>query len=107
MRYFDRVKWINNKNIEEINNNISSKENKDKNENDETSEKWNINENYYINSEYISEPSNVRLVLDNGYIYYIDDDKYHNYNLLSNYIKQYNFVYNLERSHLINRNFFS
>ena len=98
---------INNKNIEEINNNISSKENKDKNENDETSEKWNINENYYINSEYISEPSNVRLVLDNGYIYYIDDDKYHNYNLLSNYIKQYNFVYNLERSHLINRNFFS
>ena len=98
---------INNKNIEEINNNISSKENKDKNENDETSENWNINENYYINSEYISEPSNVRLVLDNGYIYYIDDDKYHNYNLLSNYIKQYNFVYNLERSHLINRNFFS
>ena len=98
---------INNKNIEEINNNISSKENKDKNENDETSENWNINENYYINSEYISEPSNVRLVLDNGYIYYIDDDKYYNYNLLSNYIKQYNFVYNLERSHLINRNFFS
>ena len=105
--YNNNNEKINNKNIEEINNNISSKENKDKNENDETSENWNINENYYINSEYISEPSNVRLVLDNGYIYYIDDDKYHNYNLLSNYIKQYNFVYNLERSHLINRNFFS
>ena len=81
-----------------------NEENVEEGDNDEIKDKIEIDFNNY---KYISKCFNDKLVFDNGYIYYLGNDKYHNYNLLNTYAKQYNFVYNIEMSYFINRNYFS
>ena len=72
-------------------------------------ENCNIEEGYNndYSEYYYSEPVKDKYVFHDGYIYNIDDAICHNYNILSTYKKNYNFVYNSERSNFINRNFFS
>lgn len=60
--------------------------------------------NNYIN---FSEPIDQKLVFDDGFAFYINNNSIYNFNNISFYIKEYNFIRNLERSKFINRNFFS
>ena len=62
------------------------------------------NYNNYIN---FSEPIDQKLVFDDGFAFYINNNSIYNFNNISFYIKEYNFIRNIERSKFINRNFFS
>ena len=63
-----------------------------------------VNYNNYIN---FSEPIDQKLVFDDGFAFYINNNSIYNFNNISFYIKEYNFIRNIERSKFINRNFFS
>jgi SHAQKYF class myb-like DNA-binding protein len=54
-----------------------------------------------------SEPLNQKLIFDDGIAFYADNNSIYDINNISYYIKEYNFVRNIEKSKLINRNFFS
>ena len=66
----------------------------------------NSNENDFY--DYFSEPLNQKLIFDGGIAFYADSNSiYYDMNNISYFIKEYNFVRNIEKSKLINRNFFS
>ena len=59
------------------------------------------------NDNCFSEPFGQNLVFDDGFAFYINSDSIYNFNNISFYMKEYNFIKNIEKSNLINRNFFS
>ena len=63
--------------------------------------------NYNNNYSTFSEPIDQKLVFDDGFAFYINNNSIYNFNNISFYIKEYNFIRNIERSKYINRNFFS
>lgn len=65
----------------------------------------NSNENDFY--DYFSEPLNQKLIFDDGIAFYADSNSIYDMNNISYFIKEYNFVRNIEKSKLINRNFFS
>ena len=113
---------INNNDINN-NNKIDEQKNKDDNANEKQENKKmeiieekkpkneiiehnNSNENDFY--DYFSEPLNQKLIFDDGIAFYADSNSiYYDMNNISYFIKEYNFVRNIEKSKLINRNFFS
>ena len=98
--------------------NTSNKDNELKVDIQERDQKLNEKNNTKINSKndcrnynnnYInfSEPIDQKLVFDDGFAFYINNNSIYNFNNISFYIKEYNFIRNIERSKFINRNFFS
>ena len=98
--------------------NTSNKDNELKVDIQERDQKLNEKNNTKINSKndcrnynnnYInfSEPIDQKLVFDDGVAFYINNNSIYNFNNISYYIKEYNFIRNIERSKFINRNFFS
>ena len=98
--------------------NTSNKDNELKVDIQERDQKLNEKNNTKINSKndcrnynnnYInfSKPIDQKLVFDDGFAFYINNNSIYNFNNISFYIKEYNFIRNIERSKFINRNFFS
>ena len=125
----EEIKEENSKNNENIDNNkendakvndnedknISSKDIEVKVDDPEKSQKLNnsndtkINSKINYNNNYnnFSELIEQKLVFDDGVAFYINNNSIYNFNNISYYIKEYNFIRNIERSKFINRNFFS
>ena len=122
----EKIKEENSKNNENIDNNNKEKnanvnDNEDKNisskdievkvDDPEKKQKLNNSNDSKINSKNnynnFSELIEQKLVFDDGVAFYINNNSIYNFNNISYYIKEYNFIRNIERSKFINRNFFS
>ena len=75
--------------------------------NNSNDSKINSKNNYNNNYNNFSELIEQKLVFDDGVAFYINNNSIYNFNNISYYIKEYNFIRNIERSKFINRNFFS
>ena len=73
--------------------------------NDFCDEKRYLNE--YYNYKFFCEPSNQKLIFDDGYAFYINSDNIFYVNNNSYYIREHDFIRNTEQSKYINRFFFS
>ena len=89
------------------NNNQSNSIIQNKDENNAKINNKNISNSKNDFDDFFSEPNDQTLIFDDGIAFYINNNSIYNFNNISYYVKEYNFIKNIEKSKLINRYFFS
>ena len=95
------------KEIENKNNFLDKKEKLNDEKNVIQSKIFLKNDNNNDIDNYFSEPVDQKIIFDGGFAFYININSIYNFNNISFYMREYNFIRNIERSKFINSNFFS